>query len=192
MSEKVIDLKPCPFWFCGSSDIWVRSDLQIIAEYVECNTCGCRGPHKPTEAEAVEAWNKRALLKQPEPTGETCNDTGEVFRPRAFWVGKSMKQPCPNCKPEPTGEVAELKAKLGQSQGRHDASCHDSLGKIDKLEKQKSQLQAQLSTAEGEIKGLKEAFGLARSMVLSGEKMSPQAEEVFNQALRSPGERSEE
>lgn len=35
-----------------------------------------------------------------------------------------------------------------------------------------------------ENKRLREAFGLARSMVLSGEKMSPQAEEIFEQALK--------
>ena len=36
---------------------------------------------------------------------------------------------------------AELQKKLGQSQGRHDASCRELLGNIDKLEKDKTELQ---------------------------------------------------
>lgn len=41
-----------------------------------------------------------------------------------------------------------------------------------------------LDRAEAENKRLKEAFGLARSIILSGEKMTPQADEIFEQALK--------
>ena len=30
--------------------------------YVECDKCGCCGPDKPTEAEAITAWGTRAAL----------------------------------------------------------------------------------------------------------------------------------
>ncbi len=40
----------------------------------------------------------------------------------------------------------QLRAELNLAGARHDASCHDLLGNIDKLEKQRSQLQAELDT----------------------------------------------
>ncbi|WP_407179546.1 Lar family restriction alleviation protein [Bradyrhizobium sp. STM 3562] len=48
-------LRPCPF--CGSSDLWVNSDLE--PKFVACEKCCAFGPTAPTVAEATERWNKR-------------------------------------------------------------------------------------------------------------------------------------
>ena len=90
---------------------------------------------------------------------------------------------------EPVGEVAELKAKLGQSQGRHDASCHDLLGKIDKLEKQKAQ--------QGEIERLRGLIDWIKTeLQCSGEasyKIIRIAQALKNsQALRPAGQKESE
>lgn len=56
MSEEKI-VKPCPF--CGG-EAWV---IQILEDLyaVECRKCWTRtGTYQPTEAEAIEAWNRRA------------------------------------------------------------------------------------------------------------------------------------
>lgn len=49
--------RPCPF--CGSEDVDVLSKNHF--PYVSCNDCDCRGPDKYDPAEAVDAWNKRAV-----------------------------------------------------------------------------------------------------------------------------------
>lgn len=53
---------------------------------------------------------------------------------------------------------------------------HTTLGRLD-------QANAKIKELEEKIERLHKAFGLARSMVLSGEKMTPQAEKIFEQAL---------
>ena len=60
--------------------------------------------------------------------------------------------------------------------------------------KQQSQADKRYLEMGAEIDGLKadnrklrEAFGLARSMVLGGEAMSPQAEEVFSHVMKGVG-----
>ena len=55
-------LKPCPF--CGSEDVKeVYTFYTIFRHSVYCKNCYTEGPAKPTEAEAVEAWNNR--IKEP-------------------------------------------------------------------------------------------------------------------------------
>ena len=46
------------------------------------------------------------------------------------------------------------------------------------------QAAASIAKLQAENKRLREAFGLARSMVLSGEEMTPQAKEIFEKALK--------
>jgi Lar family restriction alleviation protein len=63
------ELLPCPF--CGSgAEIVVREFTDDKANYGEayasCLSCGIEQPYKQTEAEAIAAWNTRAL----QPTSE--------------------------------------------------------------------------------------------------------------------------
>jgi len=57
MSDKLTDLKPCPF--CGS-----KAELLNMGEdfphIVVCTNCGSAGATYETEQEAIEAWNKRS------------------------------------------------------------------------------------------------------------------------------------
>jgi Lar family restriction alleviation protein len=60
-----MELKPCPF--CGGEEIDVKSryqrtkgcPIEHIESYCVCSSCGI-GAHEETEAEAIEAWNRRA------------------------------------------------------------------------------------------------------------------------------------
>lgn len=58
------ELKPCPF--CGSKSIAIQRGLTGTPR-VWCADCRCNTGGKDTEAEAIEAWNKRHR--------ETCTDT---------------------------------------------------------------------------------------------------------------------
>lgn len=52
------ELKPCPFPDCGGTgDPEVRTDAAGSVYVV--HSCGVEGPPRATEAEAIEAWNKR-------------------------------------------------------------------------------------------------------------------------------------
>ena len=52
------ELKPCPF--CGKREfISVVRSLNGVVAWVDCTNCGCYGPAKNTEAEAIAAWNRR-------------------------------------------------------------------------------------------------------------------------------------
>ena len=48
------ELKPCPF--CGG-----EAKLSSNGKEVVCLGCEALGPFCDTEAEAIEAWNRRAL-----------------------------------------------------------------------------------------------------------------------------------
>jgi hypothetical protein len=64
MSEQVRSLKPCPNPFCSDDTRTRFLKLQESGsgrKYVRCNGCGLDGPHKPTKAEAIAAWNHRPL-----------------------------------------------------------------------------------------------------------------------------------
>lgn len=54
MSE---EMKPCPF--CGSYDVVV--DETYTSGYVRCRSCGVEGSMRDSCAEAVAAWNSRAI-----------------------------------------------------------------------------------------------------------------------------------
>jgi len=65
--------------------------------------------------------------------------------------------------------IKTLKAELNQSRTRHDASCHDLLSNIDKLEKEKCTIQSrvealdiELETAKDEAEKLKEELDKLR------------------------------
>jgi Lar family restriction alleviation protein len=60
MMEK---LKPCPFCPDGGEPKHITGssyEYGSRAHAVECCKCGVVGPVRGTEAEAIEAWNRRA------------------------------------------------------------------------------------------------------------------------------------
>lgn len=53
------DLKPCPF--CGNSKrSWLGVENWQQGFNATCWQCKARAAFKPTEAEAIAAWNRRA------------------------------------------------------------------------------------------------------------------------------------
>lgn len=66
MTDQAKELKDCPFG-CAPEDeagptlspLFRRPDWTVC-----CDTCGCEGPIKPTQAEAVDAWNDRSPQKE--------------------------------------------------------------------------------------------------------------------------------
>ncbi len=58
-------LLPCPF--CGETEfIGVKSKrlFNMDFHYVYCWICGARGPMNIDKQKAIEAWNRRAEVKQ--------------------------------------------------------------------------------------------------------------------------------
>ena len=63
-------LLPCPF--CGGTDLAVVGDPRpqwlkwfvVLCPTVDCHTIG---PARRSEAEAIAAWNQRAILKEQTP-----------------------------------------------------------------------------------------------------------------------------
>ena len=78
MSEKV--LKPCPF--CGGKAEMVHIFGRMG---VSCSQCDANFRSESICSEVgydsvIAAWNKRALLKQPEPTGEVADNNSAKLR----------------------------------------------------------------------------------------------------------------
>jgi hypothetical protein len=57
------ELRSCPNPWCEYNDPVVERTLRWLGDKsphrVDCE-CGIRGPTKPTESEAIAAWNQRA------------------------------------------------------------------------------------------------------------------------------------
>jgi Lar family restriction alleviation protein len=51
-----VELKPCPF--CGNPEPSLCAG-NVCDEWVTCLQCGCDGPFRDSEAEAIAAWNTR-------------------------------------------------------------------------------------------------------------------------------------
>ena len=54
--SKLAELKPCPF--CGGKQLSFNNAYGVC--WLTCTDCGCEGPDGYGEAEAIEAWNRRA------------------------------------------------------------------------------------------------------------------------------------
>jgi hypothetical protein len=71
------ELQPCPNPWCSGSDPVVERTLRYMGDdsprRVDCQ-CGQLGPVKPTETEAIAAWNTRATLSQTPPTPSLSTD----------------------------------------------------------------------------------------------------------------------
>lgn len=58
-------LKPCPF--CGETEligVYFRRFFNMDFHYGYCLICGARGPRNIDKQEAIEAWNRRAEVRQ--------------------------------------------------------------------------------------------------------------------------------
>lgn len=89
MSEK---LKPCPF--CGGEAIrgiacHVHEDY---AFRVECRECKIVTPFYDTEAEAIEAWNRRT-----ERTAKVITEDNISICDNCSWVVFTGMKYCPSC-----------------------------------------------------------------------------------------------
>lgn len=72
-------LKPCPF--CGThetseGDCVGVNNLNDLTFWVSCSKCGADGPREETEAEAIAAWNRRAV---PEITTSMVERAAEMI-----------------------------------------------------------------------------------------------------------------
>jgi len=57
MMAEIPKLKPCPF--CGN-DKWHAEDNSVGSYWIVCEDgCGCEGPYRQSEPEAIKAWNVR-------------------------------------------------------------------------------------------------------------------------------------
>lgn len=62
--EELEAMLPCPF--CGSAPSEYPQNTSIPAkaggytQIIWCENCGCEGPERQTDAEAIAAWNKRS------------------------------------------------------------------------------------------------------------------------------------
>lgn len=57
---------PCPF--CGTDTELSVSDngvgtFWVICDNIKAEKCGCEGPYRGSEAEAITAWNRRTPPK---------------------------------------------------------------------------------------------------------------------------------
>lgn len=76
------DLKPCPF--CGGEanvKMWCEPDTPYL---VMCESCKASVNDYATEAEAIEAWNRRAEPERKRGKWEVQPSTGED-RPFIWW-----------------------------------------------------------------------------------------------------------
>ena len=86
-------LFPCPF--CDSEDVEMN---QTSVFWVSCCSCDAEGPSKPTQAEAISAWNRTPAPKA-EPHID-CHKCGRPIHPRTI-----ICSPCAEKEPPaPEGE----------------------------------------------------------------------------------------
>ena len=76
------ELLPCPF--CGSDEIFVSQAVQGSC-WVVCENlhCGAIGPTQLTPAEALAAWNSRALVGTGNASGARPTDVSTSMAPEA-------------------------------------------------------------------------------------------------------------
>lgn len=94
--------EPCPVPWCESDfHRVIRPRKQFL---VECQRCGCQGPTGDTEAEAIAAWNTRALSL---PKGEEVErplsehpcwwPTQKAIGHRSYFLANEVQPDCERC-----------------------------------------------------------------------------------------------
>ncbi|QCJ70466.1 hypothetical protein C9446_11760 [Providencia heimbachae] len=56
MKNKISEIQPCPF--CGSENITLESHSYRTWFYIQCHSCGAKGPEVNDKQTAITAWNK--------------------------------------------------------------------------------------------------------------------------------------
>ncbi|MGO2304348.1 MAG: Lar family restriction alleviation protein [Providencia sp.] len=56
MKNKISEIQPCPF--CGSENITLESHSYRTWFYIQCHSCGEKGPEVNDKQTAITAWNK--------------------------------------------------------------------------------------------------------------------------------------
>lgn len=84
-------LLPCPF--CGGEAVLEHGTEYAPWFEVDCPNCDAEGPVRPTEAEAIEAWNKRA-----ERTAKPKKGAYDLIRCDCGMPVSSNYDFCPRCK----------------------------------------------------------------------------------------------
>lgn len=97
------EISKCPF--CGNDKQHIGSN-GVGSFWVCCEDgCGCEGPYRQSEAEAVEAWNTRAVLTAAPasadvmPTIEDCHKMAAQVGMR--FVPYTLSEPTPASAAEP-------------------------------------------------------------------------------------------
>lgn len=113
------DLKPCPF--CGGeAKRSIETFERTILSWIYCTNCGAAGGYRPTEAEAIAAWNTRAERTcraelNEERNAITCSECGSIMLLKGWeefhdWTGTTRISTfttyphCPNCGARVVGE----------------------------------------------------------------------------------------
>lgn len=105
--------KPCiagTCLHCGSENSTIISKL--TGHRVECNQCRSMGPERPTEAEAIAAWNRRYVKKctwtlEDEDYGTYKTNCGHMFTLLEYGPKENKMEFCCYC----GGELVEEAGK---------------------------------------------------------------------------------
>lgn len=84
-------LLPCPF--CGGEAVLEHGTEYAPWFEVDCPNCDAEGPTRPTEAEAIEAWNRRS-----ERTAKPKKGAYDLIRCDCGMPVSSNYDFCPRCK----------------------------------------------------------------------------------------------
>ncbi|AXH61162.1 Lar family restriction alleviation protein [Providencia hangzhouensis] len=59
MKSKIAEIYPCPH--CGSENITIESHSYRTWFYIQCHSCGEKGPEVNDKPTAVIVWNERVV-----------------------------------------------------------------------------------------------------------------------------------
>ena len=88
-----MDIEPCPFPGCGRPaqiGEWSQGSFMVTCTN---ETCGATGPWRPTEAEAIAAWNHVAGQRW-QPIETAPRDGTSVFLWWPYWSGHPVSGHC--------------------------------------------------------------------------------------------------
>lgn len=85
-------LLPCPF--CGGEAVLEHGTEYAPWFEVDCPNCDAEGPTRPTEAEAIEAWNRRSerTAKAIEHDASVTDTDGYKYHRSEYLCGACKKK----------------------------------------------------------------------------------------------------